>query len=311
MNADAQSTSSSTHVSTGTQPAIPFWLKALSRLPLSTLYGFASLIAFVATYIARYRRAVVDENLRISFPDASAEELKRFRRDYYSNFAQVIAEIIKSASIDRSDLIRRVQFRNLDAVAATIALGRPVLLAAAHQCNWEWMLLGLSAQLQYPLDGAYKPLQDKYSDDLMLSLRSRFGARLIPAKGLLGDILQKRKELRAIAIVADQEPKSAEFRHWTRFLNRDTAFYMGVEEIARATRFPVFFTAMRRVSKGHYEVTFTPLTQPNEKPAVGELIDRYAKAVEDEIKAAPADWTWSHKRWKLKKPTYGSARPGT
>jgi len=26
--------------------------------------------------------------------------------------------------------------------------------------------------------------------------------------------------------------------------------------------------------------------------------------VEEQIRAAPADWPWSHKRWKLKKPLY-------
>jgi lauroyl/myristoyl acyltransferase len=26
--------------------------------------------------------------------------------------------------------------------------------------------------------------------------------------------------------------------------------------------------------------------------------------VEEQIRAAPADWPWSHKRWKLKKSVY-------
>jgi lauroyl/myristoyl acyltransferase len=28
--------------------------------------------------------------------------------------------------------------------------------------------------------------------------------------------------------------------------------------------------------------------------------------VEDQIREFPADWPWSHKRWKLKKPLYGA-----
>ena len=51
-------------------------------------------------------------------------------------------------------------------------------------------------------------------------------------------------------MVADQEPTTSEHKHWTRFLNRDTAFYMGPEEIARVTRFPVFFIGMRRTARG-------------------------------------------------------------
>jgi KDO2-lipid IV(A) lauroyltransferase len=67
----------------------------------------------------------------------------------------------------------------------------------------------------------------------MLTLRTRFGAHLVPAKELLPDIIRRRRIVRVIAVIADQEPRSSEKRHWTRFLNRDTAFYMGAEEIAR------------------------------------------------------------------------------
>ena len=47
-----------------------------------------------------------------------------------------------------------------------------------------------------------------------------------------------------------------------------------------------------------------PLAQAGELLAPGELTERYARLVEEQIRAAPPDWPWSHKRWKLKKPLY-------
>ena len=85
---------------------------------------------------------------------------------------------------------------------------------------------------------------------------------------------------------------------------RDTAFYMGPEEIARVTRFPVFFVAMRRLSRGHYEMDFQPMAEAGQVLPSGTLTERYARLVEAQIQAAPADWPWSHKRWKLKKSLY-------
>jgi KDO2-lipid IV(A) lauroyltransferase len=67
----------------------------------------------------------------------------------------------------------------------------------------------------------------------------------------------------------------------------------------------VFFIAMRRVSRGHYEMTFKPLAPGGEKLVTGELTERYARLVEEQIRAAPPDWPWSHKRWRLKKSLYG------
>ena len=138
----------------------------------------------------------------------------------------------------------------------------------------------------------------------MKKVRSRFGSRLIPAKELLADIIKRGKVVRAVAMVADQEPTTSEHKHWTRFLNRDTAFYMGPEEIARVTRFPVFFIGMKRTGRGLYELSFVPLSSPGESLKSGELTERYVRLVEQQIRDAPADWPWSHKRWKLKKSLY-------
>jgi KDO2-lipid IV(A) lauroyltransferase len=194
-----------------------------------------------------------------------------------------------------------------DEVAPKDGKGKPVIIVAAHQANWEWMLLGLSTQLGIAVDAAYKPLVDNWAELEMRKLRSRFGARLIPAQGLLGDIIKQRGVPRAIAMIADQEPVSSERKHWLRFLNRDTAFFLGAEEIARTTRYAAFFVRLARRRRGYYEVEFVKLAEAGELLPAGEFTARYARLVEEQIRAAPADWPWSHKRWKLKKPLYGNS----
>jgi KDO2-lipid IV(A) lauroyltransferase len=131
---------------------------------------------------------------------------------------------------------------------------------------------------------------------------------MVAAQNVLTDILKRGKLPRAIAMLADQEPKGAERMHWTRFLNRDSAFYVGPEEIARATKFPVFFLGMRRKSRGRYEIEIKPLAEARERTEPGVLTERYARMVEAQIHASPPDWPWSHKRWRLrKKSLYGKS----
>jgi len=251
---------------------------------------------------------MVRQNLATAFPDVDPEGLTGIMRRYYAGFAQMFVEIVKSAGLPPVQIRRRVRITNIEQPRELLAQGKSVLLVAAHQCNWEWMLLGLSLELGYPLDAAYKPLVDPWAEREMKIVRSRFGCRLVPAKDLLPDMIKRRGVVRAIAMVADQEPTTSEHKHWTRFLNRDTAFYMGPEEISRATRLPVFFIVMRRVSRGFYEMGFEPLCSLGETLQPGELTERYARRVEQQIRAAPPDWPWSHKRWKLKKSVYGARR---
>src|SRR5579885_1369935 len=284
-----------------------WWVRLAAALPWRVLYGCADLLAWLAWRVVPYRAEVVRENLTIAFPELGARELSDVMRRYYRGFGEVLVEVVKAARLAPGEIRRRVAIVGLESVRERIAGGTPVLLVAAHQCNWEWMLLALSLELGSPLDAAYKPLVDPWAEREMLKLRTRFGCRLVPAQELLGDILRRGRTPRAIAMVADQEPRTSEHKHWTRFLNRDTAFYVGAEEIARATKFPVFFVAMRRLRRGYYEVAVEPLAEGGETPAPGELIERYARRVEAQIRAAPADWPWSHKRWKLKRSLYQRA----
>ncbi len=287
-------------------PAAPpaWWARLLSRLPLAVLYGIASVLGWLAFRVFPYRMHVVRENLTRAFPQFDEPELRAVVRGYYLGFAQVLVEVIKSVSMSPEEIRRRVRIVNLDAARTHLERGQSVLLVAAHQCNWEWMLLALSLELGYPLDAAYKPLTDSWAEREMKKLRTRFGAHLVPAKRLLADIISRRDVVRAIAMVADQEPTTSEHKYWTRFLNRDTAFYMGPEEITRVTRFPAFFIAMRRTARGCYEMQLEPLSGGGPARLPGELTETYARRVEQQIHAAPCDWPWSHKRWKLKRSVY-------
>jgi KDO2-lipid IV(A) lauroyltransferase len=280
------------------------WVRLLAALPWWVMNPFADVLAWLAWRVVRVEQRPLRANLAASFPDLTERQLQHLMRDYYRGFAQVLVEVVRSVSLSPEELRRRVVLEGFAPVRAALDSGTSVLLVAAHQCNWEWLLLALSLDLGYPLEAAYKPLVDGWAQREMLKARSRFGARLVPAQELLGHILRGGRTPRVIAMVADQEPRDSERRHWTRFMNRDTAFFMGAEEITRVTKFPAFFVGLRRTSRGHYTVSVTALSQGGEKLATGELTERYARLVEAQIRASPADWPWSHKRWKLKKSLY-------
>jgi Kdo2-lipid IVA lauroyltransferase/acyltransferase len=287
-----------------TAPPIPLWMRLASRLPLHLLYGLAAGMVFVVHRVLGLRLSVIRSNIAACFPDLDAVAVERVVAGHYRQVGEMFAEVIKSASLSASSMIDRVTIQNLGLAQAWLEQGRPLLLVAAHQANWEWVLQALAMQLGYPLDVGYKPIRSAWAEFAMNALRRRFGAHLVPAKELLPDLLKRRHIVRGIAMLADQEPTTSEHQHWLTFLGRETAFYMGAEQMARAARYPALFVALRRLRRGYYEIEFTPLLAPGERLEPGEFTKRYARLVEAEIRAAPSDWTWGHRRWKLKRGLY-------
>ena len=285
-------------------------IKLLSRLPWAALYAFSAFLYFLAYYVARHRSHVIKEQLEKVYPDLSLAQREAIHKQFLKNFCDVLIEVLKSVSMSASDMRRRMHVSNIEVARQYLDAGQSIMFVTSHLCNWEWLLHGVTLQLGYPMDAAYKPLHDQWAERLMLKVRSRFGARLVPAKELLADFLRRRGVIRAVAMNADQAPVSTDQRYWTKFLGQDTAFYIGAEQIARATRLPIIYVSVRRVRRSYYEVDLRPLWDGREVTAPNAVIERYARACEVDVLKHPADWLWSYRRWRLKKPLYGASTSG-
>ncbi len=280
----------------------PWWLRAIAALPLPVWYRIADLLAWLAEYVIHHRREIIDSQLRRCFPDRDEAWLVATRRGFYRNFGDVVVEIVKGVSISEDEIRRRVTLVDAGPARAMLDAGQSIIVVSSHNCNWEWCLLELSTGLGHPLDVAYKPLRGRWGDQVFLTIRSRFGARMIPARRLLLRVLRHRRQARIVALVADQDPGLASARHFTDFFGQRTAFYKGLDAISRVGRMPVYYLAMRRVSRGSYSVTFEPLAAADEALPEGQIIDRYARRVEALTREHPSDWLWTYRRWKVHGP---------
>lgn len=269
-------------------------------LTLRVSYALSRAVFFVVFSLLGVRRAVIRDNLERSFPELTPVARRALRRDFLRRQAELAAEVLYAVRIGPEELRARVSIANpelLDGAGAP----RPLILAGSHLGNFEWAQLRVSLELGPRLLALYKPMRGARAEGWFRRMRTRFGARLVPAKSVLAQLAQFR-DAAAIGVVADQVPRTSPDRHWTRFLGQDTAFYMGPEILGRALKSQVLFVDLRRLARGRYELRFVVLSQPDERAASGTVTERYARELERAIRADPAGWWWSHRRWKLTRP---------
>jgi len=279
------------------------FVRALARLPLPVLYGLAWPVYFVVYRVLRARRRVVEANLRRSFPDLGDEAITQLSRRVYRNFADVLVEMLCSLHLPEEQFRTRVEISGDDAVRTDLEGGRPVLLLMAHQCNIEWLLLGACLRFRQPVEAVYRPLANLTMEKLMREAYTRFGGRIIEDRSVVRSIARRRSEPRIVTLISDQLPNVKDDSYWTTFLNQETGFFMAPGNIARFTGYPVYFAAMKRRRRGHYDVAFRRIAEPPYADA-GVVMRAYVRAVEEQILAAPEDWFWMHRRWKRKRVMY-------
>ncbi|GAB3996544.1 acetyltransferase [Spirosoma daeguense] len=274
------------------------FFRLLSYLPLWLLYRLSDFLYFLLLYVLRYRRRVVLDNLRQSFPEKTPEAINKIAKGFYKNLTDLLVETIKMPSLSPDELRKRVQFTNAEVVKKYLQAGQAVIGMASHQSNWEW-IPSASVLNGMPTDSIYKTLNNPFFEELMREVRSSFGAVPVPMNQLPRRMAAQKDVARIIALVADQVPDVPEQAYWTDFLHRDTPFYPGTERLARSRNLPVIYTELARVRRGYYAVTFTCIGEPpyNDLPT-GVILERYRDLLQETIRKHPSDWLWSHKRWK-------------
>jgi KDO2-lipid IV(A) lauroyltransferase len=262
------------------------------------------LIALLAFLLLRTRRQIVRENLARAFPDLSPKTLRLLIRTFARNLADVVAETIKAYGLSREELLKRVTITNIEVLDRFVQAHQSIVLLGSHEANWEWVFLACSGQLPFDILAVYGPLPNAHADAFMNITRSRFGASLCTRQDLGRQLIEGRKKLRAVVLTVDGKPLADDECHWVTFLNQDTAFRSRFEALARQWQYPVVFTSRKRTARGHYAVTFEILGEPPYGTQHLQLVAHYAESLQRSIRANPADWLWTQRRWNVRKPLY-------
>ncbi len=294
------------------EPRVPWFdvlgsiMGLMSRWPPRLLEAFGFIAYFVVYRVLRWRRRLAATNLANAFPEKSAAERDDILRQSYRNLGRTLGEALWGFAASSGDLAGRVRFVNPELIAQYTGRGQSVVLLAAHFCNWEWLLLTAGGVLEIPIDAVYKPQRVPSVEAFLRKVRSRFGGNPIPHQSFMFEVMKRRADVRAYALVADHTPRHNEEKYWTRFLNQDTAFFVGADKIARILKAPVIYVAMRR-DGGGYIVELKVLAEPPyDRDSGPEIVERYARILEEEIRRSPADWLWINRKWKYAKPLYAS-----
>jgi len=279
------------------------FIKLLSKLPLFVLYGISDFCHFILCYIFPYRKKVIDQNLKNSFPEKSENELKKIRNRFYLYFTDLFIEFVKGYSMSKEQILSRVKIIGDEEVQKRISNKQPIILVAGHQGNWEWAIHRL-AFTSYTSDIIYQKLNNKKFNDFTLQLRTKFPGILMMEKRESILLTKDRKDVpRAVCLLSDQAPQKPESAYWTSFMNQDTAFFTGMERFARDYNYPVFYIELVKIKRGQYEMRFELLADlPLSNISNGEIIERFARRLERSVNEFPEQYLWSHRRWKHKKP---------
>lgn len=260
----------------------------------------AYFLALFFYYLIPIRKKTVFDNLNIAFPELSINEKKKIAFGSYLSFAISLVEILYLPWMTENQMKNSVAIENLELIEEKNKLGKGVILLSAHFGNWEYIAASASLQLNKKFHIIVKNQRNKYVNDWMNRMRTRWLNEVVPLGVSVRNIYAVLKNNGIAAMVADQRGPEEGLK--LDFFGKKTSVYTGPAVLALKTGAPIIFGIPVRQKDYSYKSTLTELDKSNlpddEEEKVKVLTERMIKYLEKIISEHPEQWLWMHRRWK-------------
>lgn len=291
------------------------FLFVMSRFPLKVHYFFGDILSWILKNVLRYRYSVVCTNVARSFPDKGYKAIRQIVNDFYTHLGELIVESVWFGSSSRMRVRRSglVKVTNTEVLEDYFQKSPSITLLSTHCGNWE-LQGGLfvycdEASVPYTFGEknvrmVYKKLSSDISDEVFkrnrLAMLSKEGAQcVVESSNILRYAIEHRKEKKIYVYPADQSPYTRAGKHFIgEFMHQPTNAMQGSVGLACKLSHAVLYVKMQRVRRGLYELSFIPICENASQTTPEDLLRKYYDLLQEEINETPANWLWSHKRWK-------------
>lgn len=254
-------------------------------------------------HVLNYRYAVIHGNFIKVFPEKNEKELKELIDEYYHHISDLCVEpflfYLAPASLRKNLMV----FEDSALLDELYRHKKNVVMLASHYGNWEY-LADLPERTKYQVCSGYSPVKSRLVNNFMYRIRSRFGVNLIPKQSFYRrslDLLSRKDQLNMVVVIGDQRPAPDSRKYHVPFLGIQTDVQTGAERIAMHADTAVVLIESVRIGrfKYSYQVDLITGSAAGSKPLT--ITAGYFARLEKSIRRSPAQWLWSHNRWKGQK----------
>jgi len=272
------------------------WL--LHWLPLPILGRIGSGVGWLMYYAIPKRRKIALTNLRLCMPELSEAARRDIAMRHFQGYSRSILErsLIWWAPVPR---LRRLIHIEPAVPQAEMESGPTILLCPHFVCL---DVAGVAARV-IPLSTIYSPQKNKAFDDLLRYGRERFGpVRLFTREAGVKPILRALRDGLPYFMLPDMDfgEKDAAF---VPFFGIPAATLTALGRLSAATGakvIPVVATFLPNYQG--YRVVFYPAWDDYPGEDMIAATRRMNAFIEERVRENPAEYFWTHKRFKTRPP---------
>ncbi len=247
------------------------------------------------------KKAIAKKNILIAFPNINETSIDQIIDDMWRNIGSIFGEYIhinKFSILDEEK--NKIVFTNKNNLQILKNNKKPIVFFSGHFANFELMAKCLQ-ELEFNIGAIYRPLNNIFLNPIMEFIRKKYICSIQIEKGSAGTkkLIKHISTNNPLALMIDQRLSSS-IR--VPFFNQPASTTTTPAQLSikyDALLVPVF---LKRLKKTNYEFFLEePLVVKktnNYEKDIFNITEIMNKKIEEFIKVDPANWLWSHDRWK-------------
>jgi KDO2-lipid IV(A) lauroyltransferase len=270
-------------------------------LPERAALALGSALGWFVGAVLRVRGVDTDRHLQIAFPERDRAWRRRVALGSYVHFAREAAMTIRLFRMRPEEIVQRTSVVGLEALREAIAGGAGALMISGHLGNWEVAAASMAAR-GVPMDVAAHLQKNSLFYRHMVELRDRLGLTVIVKNDASRLVPRALAAGRVVALIADQNIRKRGI--FVDFFGRQAATAKGPALFALRSGAPVFLgVAVRKPGfPSRYDVSIEalPVLPASGAQAIRDLTQQHVARLEAQIRKAPNQYFWQHRRWKTR-----------
>ena len=242
-------------------------------------------------------KKVIRNNIKNFKPEIKEDELNHIVKKMWGNYGRILAEYVYIPKFRKGRLDNYLKIEGLENLEKIKNSKRPTIFISGHFNNFELMAMIIERE-GVELSAVYRPLNNKFLNILMEYLRKKYICKNQIKKGLKGvrEALKYFKNGKSLAIMIDQRvSEGINSKLFGKNALTTTIPAQFVKKFDCVIQ-PVY---IQRNNGIYFEVFFDEHISFDKNESIENITIKLNHWLEEKIKKNPAQWIWSHNRWKL------------
>ena len=275
---------------------IVFFLFIIFRiLGLKLASNFSSWLLKIFGPFLRSKKTI-EQNILKAFPEINQKDLKKIIINMWGNYGRILSEYVFIKNFRQSKFRDNLEIVGQNTLEEIKKEGKPVIFISGHFNNFELMAMHIEKS-GVNLAVIYRPLNNKFLNFIMEKIRKKYICKHQIKKGIAGtkQLLSFFKKNHSIALMIDQRVSQGSKSNFFKQEAYTTTIPAQFVKKFNCKIVPIY---IERINRVNFRLTIDKPLEYSPISTIEDITLDLNRAIEKMILKNPAQWIWTHNRWK-------------